>query len=131
MRSFKPFTSLETPKMVYCAYFHSIMNYGLIFWRNSSHSAKNFKIPRNITGIITGYRSRDSCGHLLRNIKILPLQWQYILSLLLFVVNNKNKFQLNSDVYHINTRQKLTFHQPSYNLSLYQKGDCSSGIKSF
>jgi len=49
----------------------------------------------------------------------------------LFVVNNENKFQLNSDVYHINTQQKLTFHQPSSNLSLYQKGVCSSGIKSF
>jgi len=74
MRSFKPFISLETLKMVYCAYFHSIRNYRLIFWGNSSHSAKNFKIPTNIIGIITGYRSRDSCGDLLKNLKIIPLQ---------------------------------------------------------
>jgi hypothetical protein len=38
MRSIKPFMSQETLKMVYHAYFHSIMNYGLIFWGNSSHS---------------------------------------------------------------------------------------------
>jgi hypothetical protein len=73
-RSFKPFISLKTLKMVYCAYFHSIINYILIFWGNSSHSAKIFKIPMNITGIITGYRSRDSCGDSLKTLKILPLQ---------------------------------------------------------
>jgi len=60
--------------MVYCAHFHSIMNYGLILWGNSSHSAKMFKIPTTIIWIITGYRSRDSCRDLLKNLKILPLQ---------------------------------------------------------
>jgi len=38
MRSVKPFMSQQTLKMVYCAYLHSIMNYGLIFWGNSSYS---------------------------------------------------------------------------------------------
>ena len=46
------------------------------------------------------------------------------------MVNNKNKFKLNY-VHHINTKQKYTFHQPSSNLSLFQKGVCSSGIKVF
>jgi hypothetical protein len=63
--------SLETLKIVYYAYFNSVVNYGLIFWGNSSHSIKIFKIQKNII--------------------ILPLQSQYILSLLLFVVDNKNK----------------------------------------
>ena len=81
--------------------------------------------------IITGCRCRDSCSDLFMNLKVLPLQSQDILSLLLFVVNNKNKFKLNSDVHHINTRQKCHFHQPSTNLSLYQKGMCSSDIKVF
>jgi hypothetical protein len=34
------------------------------------------------------YRSRDSCRDLFKNLTILPLQSQYILSLLLFVVDN-------------------------------------------
>jgi hypothetical protein len=29
--------------MVYCAYFHSIMNYGIIFWGNSRYSISIFK----------------------------------------------------------------------------------------
>jgi hypothetical protein len=84
--------SQETLKMVYYAYFHSTVNYGLTFWGNSSHSVKIFKIRKNIIGIITGCRSRDSYRALFKNLKILPLQSQYILSLLLFVVDNKNKF---------------------------------------
>jgi hypothetical protein len=89
VRSVKPFLLQETLKMVYYAYFHFIMNCGLIFWGNCSHSAKNFKIHKNIIRMITGRRSRDSCRDLFMNLKIVPLQSQYILSLLLFVVNNK------------------------------------------
>jgi len=32
--------------MLYYAYFHSIMNYGLIFWVNSSHRANIFTVQR-------------------------------------------------------------------------------------
>jgi hypothetical protein len=56
-----PFMSCETLSMAYYAYFHSIMNTGLIFWRDSSHRAKICNIQKNIVSIITGYRSKDSC----------------------------------------------------------------------
>jgi hypothetical protein len=92
LRSIKRFMSQETLEMVYCAYFNSIVNYGLIFWGNSSHSLKMFKIHKIVIGIITGCTSRDSCRDLFKNLKILPLQSQYMISLLLFVVDNKNKF---------------------------------------
>jgi len=78
-------------KMVYHAYFNSIMNYRLLFCGNSSHSEKIFKLQKNIIRILKGCRS-DSCGDIYTNLKILPLQSQYILSLFLFVV--KNKYQL-------------------------------------
>lgn len=44
-----------------------------------------------------------------------------MLSLFLYVINNKNKFKLNSDVYNVSTRQKYNFHQSSLYLSLYKK----------
>ena len=88
VRSVKPFMSQHTLKMFYRTYFHSIVNCG--FWGSSSHSAKIFKIQMNIIRIITESRSRDSCREIFKNLKILHLQSQYVLSLLLFVVNNKN-----------------------------------------
>jgi hypothetical protein len=91
----KPLKSLESLKMVYFTHFHSIMSYGLIFWGNSSHSSNTFKIQKTIIRIIIGCWRRDSCRDLFKKLKILPLQSQYILSILLFVVNNKNKFKNN------------------------------------
>jgi hypothetical protein len=36
--------SQEILKMVYCAYFHSIMTYGIIFWGNSCQSDLIFRL---------------------------------------------------------------------------------------
>jgi hypothetical protein len=55
------------------------------------------KQKNNTIGTITRCGSTDSCRDLFKNLKILYLQSQYILSLLLFLVN-KNKFLSNSDV---------------------------------
>jgi len=71
--------SQETLKMIYYAYFHSIMIYGLTFWGKFSHEAKILKIHKNIIRIITGCRSRDLCRYLFINLKVLPLQSHYVL----------------------------------------------------
>jgi len=78
-----------------------------------------------------GSRPRDSCRELFKHLKILPLQSQYILSLLILVVDNKNLFYVNSEIHSINTRQNSNLHQPQANLTLYQKGAYYSGIKVF
>jgi len=70
-----------------------------------------------------GCKSSDSCRKLSFNLEILPLTSQYILSLSLyfFMVTNRNQFLVNSEKYHIDTRQHAYFHQPSVNLTKYQK----------
>jgi hypothetical protein len=42
IRAVKPYVNQETLLMVYYAYFHSIMNYGIIFWGNSSYNINIF-----------------------------------------------------------------------------------------
>jgi hypothetical protein len=51
--------SQEKLQIVYYAYFHSIVDYGLISGWNFSESAKIFKIQQNTIIIIRGCRSRD------------------------------------------------------------------------
>jgi hypothetical protein len=64
---------------------------------------------------------RDShTENIFRKLKILPLQSQYIY--LLFVVNNRQHFKINSDIHNINTRNNLGLHYPQSHLSVYQKG---------
>ena len=53
----------------------------------------------------------------------------HILSLLLFTVRNKNHFQVNSEIYHTDTRQHANFHQPSVNITKYQKAAYCVGVK--
>jgi hypothetical protein len=67
----------------------------------------------------------------LKTLNILPLLSQYIFSLLMFVINNKDLFLTNSNHYGISTRQANNLHLPQANLTLYQKGVHYSGIKIF
>ena len=97
---------------------------------NSRHSNVIFRLQKRVIRIITGIRNRDSCREHFRTLKILPLQSKYILSLL-FVIDNKGHFRRNSEIHHINTRNKSSLHQPLSNLSIYQKGAYYTGIRVF
>jgi hypothetical protein len=48
---------------------------------------------------------------------------------MLFVVKNKNKFIVNSEIHGINTRQHYNLHQPLSNVAKYQKRIYYSGLK--
>ena len=106
----------------YYSYFHSVITYGLLFWGNSPDSIKIFRLQKKIIRIMMGCRNGDSCRKLLYNFKILPLPSQCIFPLLLFMIRNKNQFLVNSEIYHIDTRQHTNFHRPSANVTGYQKG---------
>jgi len=69
-----------------------------------------------------GARTRDSCREYFKKLNVLPLQLQYILSLVLFVTNNKNQFAANSEIHSIYTKNKSNFHQPPSILRIFQKG---------
>lgn len=67
-------------------------------------------------------RTRDSCSQIFKILKLLPLQSQYILLLVIFVVNNKDQFQVNFEIHGINTRNNSNLFQPWTYLTVYQKG---------
>ena len=110
----KPFVTQDTFKMVYHSYFHSIINYGIIFWGNSSYS-----IFRLHDMIVMGVGIMDSCTELFKIFIILPLISQYIFSLLLFVVHNKHPFWMHSDIHSISTRNNSDFCQPLSHLTIH------------
>jgi hypothetical protein len=56
---------------------------------------------------MVGIRDRDSCREYFRELKVLPLQSQYIYSLSLCVISNKHRFKVNSEICNINTRTNL------------------------
>jgi len=76
-------------------------------------------------------RNRDSCRQLFKNLKILPLKSQYIFPLLLFVAENRDLYELNSEIHNINTRFSSDLHTPTANLTTFEKGPFYFGIKVF
>jgi hypothetical protein len=54
IRRSKLYLSHVTLKMVYYAYFHSVMSFGLIFWGNSTNSKCVFKLQKRAIRIIMG-----------------------------------------------------------------------------
>jgi len=121
VRAIKPFVMLDTIKIVYHSYYHSIINYKIIFWGNSSYSNSIFTLQKRIIRMIMDVGLRDLCTDFFLILNILPLISQYILSLLFFVVNNKTQFQMNSKMHKINTRNNSEFCQPLSHLTIYEK----------
>ena len=105
------------------------MTYGIIFWGNSPHSIKLFRIQKKVIRLIMGLKIRDSCRESFKEMKKLPLPSQYIFSLLLYVVNNRHLFTKNSEIHNIDTRQNNNLYPPITSLTKVQKGAYYSGIK--
>ena len=119
--SIKLFMSLDVLRSTYFSYVHSIISYGIIFWVNLSHSEQIFRNQKKIIRIIMNSSKNASCWQLFKELNILPVQSQYIFSLLLFVTKNKVQFLFNLQVHKINTRQSSHLYIPTTNLAIYQK----------
>ena len=84
-----------------------------------------------IEGVDEGSSNQYKCGggnidlnsvnRFLEISNILPLSAQYIYSLLMFVINNRNLFLDNAELYTIKTRDSYNLHPPLSHLTKYQK----------
>jgi len=78
-----------------------------------------------------GCGNRFSYRNLFKKLQNLPLTSQYVLSLLMFVVQNKNLILTNNENHNLDTRQRNNLYLPQANLTIYQKGAYYLGIKMF
>jgi len=122
IRNTKTYMFLSSLKMFYNAFFHSAVSYRIIFWGNSLHSSTIFGMQKKAIRIMEGHGNRVSCRNLFKELQILPLTSQYMLSLLMLVVQNKNLFLRNIENQNIDTRQRNNLSLPQANLTIYQKG---------
>jgi len=121
--------SEETLRMVYFAYVHSIMSYGIVSGGNQPHSEKIFKIEKRGIRIITNSRARHSFRELLKKLEILHLYSKYIFFPPKFVIKNKHLFSTNYQIHSGHIRFKTNLHPPIANLTKFQKEVYYSGIK--
>jgi hypothetical protein len=94
-----------------------VVEYGIIYWGNSSNIGHVFLLQKKVIRIMVGATSRCSCRSLFRKLDILTLPCLYIYSLMLFVLKNMDNYQTNSSTHKINTRCTNQLHRPVANLS--------------
>ena len=105
-------SNINTPKSVYYAHLHSIIEYGIVFWDNSSKCWKIFTLKKKFIRIMAGAQPRTSCRSLLKQLEILPFPQQYLFSLLNFIINIQEFFQ---------TRNKHHLHRSNAKLPSFQE----------
>ena len=59
---------IDTLKIIYFAYVHTTISYGIIFWGNSSAAKNVFLLQKKILRIITDKKPRDSCRELFKDL---------------------------------------------------------------
>jgi hypothetical protein len=124
MRTVKPIMSLGSLRMIYFAYIHSVITYGIIFWGNSSYTIKLFRIQKRAIRIMMGLKKKDSCRSSFKEMEIFPLCSQYIYSVMQCVINNSHLFKRNTEIDNTGTRQNIKFiYQSSEGSLLFRYKD--------
>jgi hypothetical protein len=108
-----------------------MLTYGILFWGTSPVSKDIFKIQKMAIRIIANKGHRDSCKPLFKQFKILTLPSDYIYSILVFVLENRDLFVSNRDAHGLNTRNDYNLHLFSIHLTVVQRGVTYSGCKIF
>ena len=108
----------ETLIQVYHAVFHSVLQYGLIFWGNSTLASKVFRLQKKCVRIIVGASYCEHCKPIFKALKILTVQDQYVLDLACFIKNNYNLFKTNVYNHDYKTRFKDNMKTDQAHLSI-------------
>ena len=99
-----------------------------MLWGNSTDSKWIFLLQKRIIRIMMGSAPRASCQRLVKELGILTVTSQYILSLRRFLVSNLDIYKFNSSVYEMHTRHSQKLYKPNLRLTAYQKSAYHSVI---
>jgi len=103
IRSMVYFSNINSLKSIYYANCHSVIKYGIILGVNSSSSGKIFTLHIKVVRIMAGAQPSTVCRSLFKQLEVLPVPCQYVLSLMNFIIGNQEIFKTNSSVHNINT----------------------------
>lgn len=113
----KHYSTMETLKIVYHAYFHSEMMCGIIFWGNPLDTIKVFLQQKRIVRTILWISPRSTWKQHFKTLGILTKPSQYILTLTEFLVHNLAHFSRNGEIHNKFTKNMKHLHVPHVSIS--------------
>lgn len=114
----------KTARLVYFAYFHSVMSYGVLLWGGAADVERIFILQKRAVRAIYNLKSRTSLRDKFKIINILTLPSHYIYENIMYIRRNISSFSKNCDLHSVNTRNKLKLAYPRFRL-----GKVSSSFK--
>lgn len=97
-------TDVNTARLVYFSYFHSVMSYGILLWGKAADIESIFIIQKRAVRAIYNLGARVSLKDRFKEVDILTVASQYIYENIMFVRKNIDKYTKNADVHTYNTR---------------------------
>ena len=129
VRKIRQLTDIATARLVYFAYFHSIMSYGILLWGTGADVDSIFILQKRAVRAIYNMGPRESLREFFKVTDILTLPSQYILENLMFVRKNLHMFNMNSDFHNINTRNKHKIVVRKFRLAKTNKSFLGNGVR--
>jgi len=80
---------------------------------------------------VAGAKPRTLCRSLFKQLEILPVPSQDVLSLMTFLISNQGNFEANSSMHNINARNNNHLHRPNASLSCFHRSTFYACIKNF
>ena len=116
VKKIRHLTDINTARLVYFSYFHSIMSYGLLLWGSAADIDTIFVLQKRAVRAIYGMSPRESLREKFKQINIMTIHCQYIYENLLFVHKNIHLYKKNSDIHNLNLRNKNDLAVPKVRL---------------
>ena len=106
VRKIRQLTNVDTARLVYHSYFHSVMSYGILVWGKAADIQTIFVLQKRAIRSIYNLSTRDSLREIFKDTNILTVASQYIYENIMYVIKNIDSFPKNSDTHNFNTRNK-------------------------
>ncbi|CAF4944024.1 unnamed protein product [Pieris macdunnoughi] len=123
-------TDVDTARLVYFSYFHSLMTYGLLLWGHAADVETIFILQKRAIRAIYNLKCRESLRDKFKEINILTFPSQYIYENIMYVYKNSDKFTRIEHTHNVNTRNKRRLQFPRTRLSKVSNSFLGKGYSS-
>ncbi|CAF4802117.1 unnamed protein product [Pieris macdunnoughi] len=131
VKKIRSLTDVDTARLVYFSYFHSLMTYGLLLWGHAADVETIFILQKRAIRAIYNLKCRESLRDKFKEINILTFPSQYIYENIMYVYKNSDKFTRIEHTHNVNTRNKRRLQFPRTRLSKVSNSFLGKGILFF
>lgn len=130
-RNLRGVLSTEQLTPLYYSYVESRLRYGIRFWGAGVAIKHVLTAQKRVLRCMLGLKARESCRGSFKALNILTVISLYVYELSAYIYNGQQKWLLNSDVHHYDTRHKQDLRPDSCRLEIKKRSQDVFGIKIF